>query len=673
MLQGTKAIQHLTEWRDRLRTVRIPIVLLACTLFIVGMAWSIRNLGLSPERINVTALVLLLCLSPFSLMHSGLGLQIMARAAGSRISFGKSITTSAVAILAETLPIPGGAIVRTRALMKAGVKLGKSSTLVLLTAALWIALGALGAGLATLGTNKIAGWALVAFGLGGSIVFTSYLWWQSGWYRALLMLAHRLSGIALVALRLCLAFRVLGVPLSFLHAMPFVLATIAGSAAAIVPAGLGVSEALAALAAKALVVPPAAGFLAVGIDRIVHLVISAVVSFHTALKPMAQFDAALDPRGLRLAVWGTYDTGKPRVRMLIEAARTIDPHLTCVNRNPWAGIEDKSQIFGMQARLKIGIAWMASYPLLLFSYLRMPKHDVVIVPYLGNIDVLLLWPLARLRGTRICWDMFISLYDTAVEDRRLVQKGSWTARLLYRVEWVSVHVADVVLMDTAEHARYVATLYRVPGPHVQVVWVGAETGLFRKSPLPIKGGPIQILFYGQFIPLHGLETLLEGIRLAQARQGSPEMHFTIIGTGQEAAKIDKKISSLSLQCIQRIDWVDYADLPERISQADICLGIFAAEGKAGRVIPNKVFQILAVGRPLITRDSAAIRELVQPSLAIRLVDPEAPEDLAEQLVALSRNARDPMAALELADETARMPVVGIDTIASQLRNCLNAM
>lgn len=668
----------LEAWRNWTRRFHKPLLAAALAVFGAGTVWAIDNLGISVDQIHAPAIALLIALSPLTLAHSALGLQLMAWGADTSIPFSTAIKTSAVAILAEALPLPGGAIVRTGALMKAGAGLGQGSAMVILAAVLWIALGALGAGIAFLGVKPTAGWALAGLGLTGSALSMGWLWRKAGWRLALLMMAHRLSGIGLIAVRLYLAFAVVGAVFPLIWAMPFVLATIAGSAAAIAPAGLGVSEGLAAVAAPTVGVLPAAAFLAVGIDRIVYLLLSAIVAFHSLLnvaskRGVRQATEGRAPYAPRLAVWGTFDTGKPRVRMIIEAACRIDPELTLASRNPWEGIQDKSQVTGHFRRLKLAASWLTSYPSLLYSYARMPKHDIVIVPYLGNIDVLLLWPFARLRGAKICWDMFISLYDTVVEDRQLVSASGLRARLLYCLERMSIRAVDLVLMDTREHARYVAMLYKVPESAVLSVWVGAETGLFRKVPLPLRDGPVHVLFYGQFIPLHGLATLVEAIHLIQLQDELPEMQFTIVGSGQDATRIDRLIDQRNLRNTGRIAWVNYDKLPQSIAGADICLGIFAGEGKAARVIPNKVFQILASGRPLVTRDGPAIRELVGPNSAIRLVQPDDPTDLASQLVALSRDLRDPDGVKIAAGEAANMPSVDVETIAGQLRACLETL
>jgi glycosyltransferase involved in cell wall biosynthesis len=78
--------------------------------------------------------------------------------------------------------------------------------------------------------------------------------------------------------------------------------------------------------------------------------------------------------------------------------------------------------------------------------------------------------------------------------------------------------------------------------------------------------------------------------------------------------------------------VDYSELVDWIHRADICLGIFGDSEKAARVIPNKVFQILSTGTPLITRDSPAIRELLDPEMpGVLLVPPKQPDALVDAL------------------------------------------
>lgn len=368
----------------------------------------------------------------------------------------------------------------------------------------------------------------------------------------------------------------------------------------------------------------------------------------------------------RRLVWGTFDTGKPRVRMLVEALRLDDPDLPVCHRSPWQGIEDKSQLRGLRARLAVLLRWLLAYPALILAYLRAPAHRVVVVPYPGNLDVLVLWPFARLRGAKICWDMFLSLYDTTVIDRGLLRPGGIAARLLYASEWLSTRAADMVLLDTRAHANHVGALYRLPDGKLGSFWVGAEQDLFRRAPAPPPVEPLRVLFYGQFIPLHGLDTIVAAIARIEQDTAAPPLKFTIVGTGQEQPRIDALIARLGLHSVERIDWVDYARLPALIEQSAICLGVFAADGKAARVIPNKVFQIMAVGRPLVTMDSPALREIAAPGPAVRLVPPGDAAALAAALTDLARELRQPGGAQRIhAAAQAALPIVDVRMVRDQ--------
>ncbi len=371
-----------------------------------------------------------------------------------------------------------------------------------------------------------------------------------------------------------------------------------------------------------------------------------------------------------LVFWGTYDLGKPRVRLLIKAGKRLFQQVEECHESVWDGIEDKSQVIGILPKSRLAVKWLFAYPKLILRYLRLPPHELVIIPYMGQLDILILYPFAKLRSASICWDIFVSLYDAIVIDRRLARRVTLASRLLYAWEWLATRLADVLIIDTKEHARYIETLFRLPHNKVSSLWVGVEPDFFvhaRTSLISNKkpGDKIQVLYYGQFIPLHGLDTIIEAASLIE-QERDVACEWTLIGRGQLQDEIDKQIENLQLQSILRIDWIDYSELVDWIAQADICLGIFGSSGKALRVVPNKVYQIVAAGRPLVTADSPAMREVFSESPWIRLVKPGDPQALRDGVIEIARQlyACDSPIALD------RLPVIGEETIASQLENIL---
>lgn len=47
---------------------------------------------------------------------------------------------------------------------------------------------------------------------------------------------------------------------------------------------------------------------------------------------------------LRVIAWGSYDLGKPRVRILLRGLRENGVEVLECHRDVWQGVEDKSQV-----------------------------------------------------------------------------------------------------------------------------------------------------------------------------------------------------------------------------------------------------------------------------------------------------------------------------------------
>lgn len=313
----------------------------------------------------------------------------------------------------------------------------------------------------------------------------------------------------------------------------------------------------------------------------------------------------------RVVLWGTCDTGKPRVRILIDGLRAQGVEVIEVRANPWRGIKDKSQVKGIGRWLGLLASVVLAYPKLAWGYLRAPAHDWVLLGYPAMLDIFVIRLLAWVRGAPITMDWFLSAYDTIVLDRQLIGPRNPLAWLIYAVEWLAVRLADAPFMDTATHARRMEGLFGLAKGRCGHVWVGVEQAFLdmaeaHPAPPPNSDAPTRVLFYGQFIPLHGIPTIIEAARILR----DEPVQWTIVGQGQEAPRIRAMLEAEPLPALRWLDWIEYAQLRREILAVHVCLGIFGTSDKAASVIPNKAFQILATGRPLVTRDSDALRELV---------------------------------------------------------------
>jgi glycosyltransferase involved in cell wall biosynthesis len=320
---------------------------------------------------------------------------------------------------------------------------------------------------------------------------------------------------------------------------------------------------------------------------------------------------------MKICFWGTYDTGKPRVRILLEGLRASGNSVSEIHAEPWHKVADKSQIGSAWNLLFLLLRILISYPYLLARHALSRRNDVVICAYPGNLDILVLWPLAKLRRERLVLDAFLPLYDTVVGDRKLLSRHGLPARLLHWFERLSCQAADFLIADTKAHGDYFAAEFTLPRHRVLRAFVGCEPRMFHRSePERQTGASPVVLFYGQFIPLHGMLTVFEAARLS----AETRLRWKVIGTGQDAKLFAQKLRESPIPNLEWVRWVEYDRLNREIQQADVCLGIFGTSAKAGRVIPNKVFQIIASGKRLITRDSPAIRELLEtPGPAFKLV------------------------------------------------------
>jgi glycosyltransferase involved in cell wall biosynthesis len=263
------------------------------------------------------------------------------------------------------------------------------------------------------------------------------------------------------------------------------------------------------------------------------------------------------------------------------------------------------------------------------------RPDILLLPFVGQYVAPLAWLLARRRRIPLVLDALISVYDTDVFDRKKVARWHPKAAFLWFADWLSCRLADAVVVDTPEHARYFMDEFGAREDKILVIPVGARTDIYGTVP-PVDEAaaahPFTVLFYGTFIPLHGIETILGAAKVLQ--EHNEPVRFEFYGKGQTHPAMTALAKRLGLRNVSFHDPVPPAALASVLRNADVCLGIFGTTPKALRVFPTKAYEILACGRPLITARTAASERIVTDNVNTLLVPPGDSAALAEAILRL---------------------------------------
>lgn len=317
---------------------------------------------------------------------------------------------------------------------------------------------------------------------------------------------------------------------------------------------------------------------------------------------------------MKVTYFGTYERAYPRNAQVISCLRA-------------AGVEVEEEHVAVWDDLRHG--WsagagsalrLAAAEAQLFAR-RADDADALVVGYPGHLDL----PAARraARGRPVVFNPLVSLADTLVGDRGRFRSGSLAARALERIDRHAFRSADLVVADTAAHARFLSGIRG--RDDVAVCFVGAEDRLFR--PGWKRRERFTVLFVGKLIPLQGVDTILAAARAV------PDISFRLVGSGQ----LDRLLAGRPAN-VEHVDWVEYEQLAAELRSAGCALGIFGTTAKAQRVIPNKAFQALACGAPLITADTPAAHELLVDGESALLVPAGDARALAEAVRRLADDA-----------------------------------
>ena len=321
----------------------------------------------------------------------------------------------------------------------------------------------------------------------------------------------------------------------------------------------------------------------------------------------------------RLLWFGVYDLSFPRTRMLQAELRKRGI------------VVEECRVDPRKSKWKFSELWKQG------RTFRGNTFDAVVVGYPGAHIV---WLAKLLFRAPIVYDAGFSVYQAEVEDRRSCKPRSLRAARLYVMEWLAVRLADVIILDTRAHVEYFCQLFGTRSKKFFTLDVGADTDIFfaREDVSPAHDA-FTAVFYGSFIPLHGVETILDAAALLRDRA---DIRFRLVGNGQTTPDMRRLADARALTNVLFTGRVPQTSVEGpsvlgEIRSADLLLGIFGSGRKAQMQVPLKVFEAMACAKPIVTADTPAVRELLVPDRDLVVVPSGDGAALAAAIVSLKND------------------------------------
>ncbi len=240
------------------------------------------------------------------------------------------------------------------------------------------------------------------------------------------------------------------------------------------------------------------------------------------------------------------------------------------------------------------------------------------------------WALARLKRARFLFEVRDLWPEFAVAvgvltNPLLIRASEWLERFLYRR-------ADTVVVNSPGFLEHVRSR---GARRVELVPNGADTRMFDPQ---ATGNAFRQAhgLEGKFVVLyagaHGLSNDLDVVLEAAARlQDRPQIGLVLLGDGKEKPRLKRRAAKMGLKNVLFVDSIPKTEMPQALAAADACLAILKPVEMYKTVYPNKVFDYMAAGRPVILAIEGVIREVVEAAEGGLPVPPGDAAALAEAI------------------------------------------
>ena len=283
----------------------------------------------------------------------------------------------------------------------------------------------------------------------------------------------------------------------------------------------------------------------------------------------------------------------------------------------------------------------------IFSFLSFMLSSFIVAMSVNDVDLVwgtsppifqgvTAWAISRLKRSpflfevRDLWPAF-AIEVGVLRNPILIRASEWLERFLYR------H-ADMIVVNSPGFIEHVM---KKGAKHIELVPNGSDTGMFHPQDKGIKFRldhdiGLKDSFVALYAGAHGMSNDLNVLLdAAEKLQHQKDIKIVLLGDGKDKPSLMSCAIEKNLTNVYFLPPIPKNQMSQALAAADACIAILKPIPLYATVYPNKVFDYMAAGRPVVLAIDGVIREVVEDSEGGIFVAPGNADALANAIKQLS--------------------------------------
>jgi len=317
-----------------------------------------------------------------------------------------------------------------------------------------------------------------------------------------------------------------------------------------------------------------------------------------------------------------------------------------------------------------------------FAFLSFMLSSFFVGMKVQNVDVvwgtsppifqgLTAWALARLKEAKFLFEVRDLWPDFAIavgvlKNPVLIKVAFWLEHFLYRR-------ADQMMVNSP---GYVEHVQKGGARSVELIPNGADPEMFNPFDFGMKfrgshrfKNKFVVVYAGAHGMSNDLDVVLDAAKLLEADQ---EIQIVLLGDGKEKANLQARALEMKLKNVLFLPPVPKNEIGAILAGADACIAILKPIEAYKTTYPNKVFDYMAAGRPVVLAIDGVIREVVAAADCGVFSTPGDARSMADAITSLSSN-RDRAVDMGINGRRYLEEHFSREVIAGKLENLISAM